>query len=194
MAHDSLRWPHPLKSRWRQPCLSHPLCQACASGDRSNGHHQSFLSVLSGRSTPETCAALQASELAKKFIDFPWYKKAQTNFLANPIPERVFSVGVWHQTTETRALPVRWHQTAGTKVPQVLVGPSAPQALALRARDESGSLVLGVAAWFSLNPLWGSFFIVLESSNWLLIRSILTSFSVTWPHPQWSHFFARWIG
>ena len=70
LAHDSLRWPHPLKSRWKQPCLSFPLCQACAGGDRSNGHHQSLLSVLSGRATPETGAALWASELAKKFIFF----------------------------------------------------------------------------------------------------------------------------
>lgn len=48
-------------------------------------------------------------------------------------------------TTETRALPVRWHPTAGTKVPKVLVGPSlnhsAPQALAPRDCDGSGSSV-----------------------------------------------------
>ena len=59
------------------------------------------------------------------FFFFPWYKKTQMNFPANPIPEHVCDAGVWHQTTETRALPVRWHQTAGTKVPQVLVGPGA---------------------------------------------------------------------
>ena len=130
--------PLPGLCQWRQVKWSSPKFAVCALW----------------KGNPWDCAALRASELAKKFIDFPWYKKTQTNFLANPIPERVCNVGVWHQTTETRALPVRWHQTAGAKVPQVLVGHSAPQALALRACDESGSLVLGVAAWFSLNPLW----------------------------------------
>lgn len=76
-----------------------------------------------------------------------------------------------------------WHHTAGTKVSQVLVVPSlnhsAPQALALRACDGSGS---SVDLWI---PFGGC-----SSLPWRIVPgfwsdgwSILISLSVTWPRP-----------